>query len=396
MAFPRSGPMRSGLPLIACCALLGACVHRGASMPEHNPAVTVVTLHARPLSLTSELPGRVSAFRVAEVRPQVSGVILRRPFKEGERVQAGQQLYQIDPAPYEAALAQARAALAGARAAVTTARLTVGRDKPLVAARAVSRQDYDNEVAALDEDEAQVAAAQAAVRTAKINLAYTQVYAPISGQTGRSSVTVGALVTADQTASLVTITQLDPVYVDVTESTTELLRLKRELASGEIRSIGRNEAPAKLVLDDGSRYDLPGRLEFSEVTVDQSTGSVTLRAIFRNPDELLLPGMFVRAEIREGVQEGAILAPQQGITHVPDGSATALVVGPGDKVELRTVQLGRAVGNQWLVTRGLAAGDRLIVGGLQQVRPGMQVLVRNHSARHAPTSPARAATLASR
>jgi membrane fusion protein (multidrug efflux system) len=358
--------------------------------------VTVVTLHAQPVALTTVLPGRVSAFRVAEVRPQVSGVILRRLLKEGDRVRAGQQLYQIDPAPYEAALAQARATLAGARAGVTTAKLMVQRDRPLVAARAVSRQDYDNEVAALDEDEAQVAAAQAAVRTATINLAYTRVYAPIGGQTGRSSVTAGALVTADQTATLVTITRLDPVYVDVTESTTTLLRLKRELASGVIRSVGRNEAPVKLTLDDGSRYRAPGRLEFSEVTVDESTGSVTLRAIFPNPDELLLPGMFVRAEIQEGVQEGAILAPQQGITHSPDGSATALVVGAGDKVEARIVELGRAVGNQWLVARGLRPGDRLIVGGLQRVRPGMQVLVRNHSAPHVPAPSARLSALALR
>jgi membrane fusion protein (multidrug efflux system) len=396
MPLPKPATLKWSLPLIACCIFLVACSQRGPATPKHDPAVTVVTLHAQPVSLTTVLPGRVSAFRVAEVRPQVSGVILRRLFKEGDRVRAGQQLYQIDPAPYEAALAQVRATLAGARAAVTTAKLTVQRDRPLVAARAVSRQDYDNEVAALDEDEAQVAAAQAAVRTATINLAYTRVYAPIGGQTGRSSVTAGALVTADQTATLVTITRLDLVYVDVTESTTTLLRLKRELASGVIRSVGRNEAPVKLTLDDGSRYRAPGRLEFSEVTVDQSTGSVTLRAIFPNPDELLLPGMFVRAEIQEGVQEGAILAPQQGITHSADGSATALVVGAGDKVEARIVELGRAVGNQWLVTRGLRPGDRLIVGGLQRVRPGMQVLVRNHSAPPAPASSARLSALALR
>ncbi|MGA7540483.1 MAG: efflux RND transporter periplasmic adaptor subunit [Steroidobacteraceae bacterium] len=391
MAFTKS-TAASALALSVCCALVSACAHHDPSTLRRDPAVTVVTLRARPLSLTTELPGRVSSYRVAEVRPQVSGVVLRRLFREGDRVEAGQQLYQIDPAPYEAALAQARATLAGARAAVTTAKLNVERDKPLVEARAVSRQDYDNEVATLEEDEANVAAARATVRTAMINLAYTRVYAPISGRTGRSSVTVGALVTADQSSSLVTVTRLDPVYVDVTESTTTLLRLKRELASGEIRSVGRNEAPVRLILDDGSRYGLQGRLEFSEVTVDQSTGSVTLRAIFRNPEEVLLPGLFVRAVIEEGVQEGAILAPQQGISHSPDGSATALVVGPGDKVEARIVQLGRAVGNQWLVTGGLAAGDRLIVGGLQKVRPGMQVLVLNHSRQHAPTSTARLAS----
>ena len=388
MAFPK--PIAaSALVVTLCCVLVNACAHHDPSTLRRDPAVTVVTLRAQPVSLTTELPGRISSYRVAEVRPQVSGVILRRLFREGERVDAGQQLYQIDPAPYEAALAQARATLAGARAAVTTAKLNVERDKPLVEARAASRQDYDNEVATLEEDQANVAGAQATVRTAMINLAYTRVYAPISGRTGRSSVTVGALVTADQSSSLVTVTRLDPVYVDVTESTTTLLRLKKELASGEIHSIGRNEAPVRLILDDGSRYGLQGKLEFSEVTVDQSTGSVTLRAIFRNPDELLLPGMFVRAVIEEGVQEGAILAPQQGVTHSPDGSATTLLVGSGDKVEARIVQLGRAVGNQWLVTRGLAPGDRLIVGGLQKVRPGMQVLVLNQSARRAPASSTR-------
>lgn len=395
MAFPKP-TAASGLAATLCCVLGSACAHHNPSTLRCDPAVTVVTLRARPLSLTTELPGRVSSYRVAEVRPQVSGVILKRLFREGERVEAGQQLYQIDPAPYEAALAQARAAFAGARAAVTTAKLNVERDKPLVEARAVSRQDYDNEVATLAEDEANVAAAQATVRTAMINLAYTRVYAPISGRTGRSSVTVGALVTADQSSSLVTVTRLNPVYVDVTESTTTLLRLKRELASGEIHGAGRNEAPVTLTLDDASRYGPAGRLEFSEVTVDQSTGSVTLRAIFPNPDELLLPGMFVRAVIEEGVQEGAIVAPQQGITHSPNGSATALVVGSDDKVELRIVQLGRAVGNQWLITHGLAPGDRLIVGGLQKVRPGMQVLVLNQPSPRAPISSARPAALASR
>jgi membrane fusion protein, multidrug efflux system len=396
MALPKPAALKRSLPLTVCLMLLVACAHRGPSTPQQDPAVTVVTLHARPVSLTTDLPGRVSAFRVAEVRPQVSGVILGRLFKEGDRVRAGDQLYQIDPAPYEATLAQARATLAGARAAVTTARLTVERDKPLVEARAVARQDYDNEVATLQEDEAQVDAAQAAVRTARINLAYTRVYAPITGRTGRSSVTVGALVTADQGPSLVTITTLDPVYVDLTESTTTLLRLKRELSAGEIRSVGSNEAPVSLTLEDSRRYGPAGRLEFSEVTVDQSTGSVTLRAIFPNPEELLLPGMFVRAQIQEGVQEGAILAPQQGITHSPNGSATALVVGPGGKVAARSVQLGRAVGNHWLVTRGLAPGDRLIVGGLQKVKPGMRVLMHNRPVQHATASSAHLSALALR
>lgn len=365
------------LPLVAGCWLVSACAPHAAGPPAFTPAVTVVTLQQSPVSLTTDLPGRVSAFRVAEVRPQVSGVVLKRLFREGDRVSAGQQLYLIDPAPYEAALAQAEANLAGARANVMSARLTVERDQPLVDARAVSRQDYDNALATLEQNQAQVAADQAAVRTAKINLAYTRVYAPISGRTGRSSVTVGALVTAEQATSLVTITALDPVYVDLTESTSSLLRLKREFAAGQIRRVGANEASAQLTLEDGSHYSFPGKVEFSEVTVDQNTGTVTVRAIFPNPEELLLPGMFVRAAIDEGVQEGAILVPQQGITHAPDGSATALIVDRGGRVEARVVQLGRAVGNQWLVTAGLAAGDRLIIGGLQKVRPGMSVSVLN-------------------
>lgn len=365
----------AGLVLAALSALVSGC-GRHAPPPPPKPAVTVVNLRAKPVSLTTELPGRVSAFRVADVRPQVSGVLLKRLFKEGEVVAAGQQLYQIDPAPYEAALASARATLAHARASVVAAKLTVERYQALVDARAVSHQDYDNAVATLEQDEADVASGEAAVRTAEINLAYTKVYSPITGRTGRSAVTEGALVTANQTTSLVTVTQLDPVYVDLTQPSTTIVRLKRELASGQIRRLDGNEAPAQLLLEDGTPYGTDGRLEFSEVTVDQGTGSVTLRAIFPNSHDLLLPGMFVRATIEEGVREGAILAPQQGITHAPDGSATALIVGADDKVERRDVELDRAIGDQWVVTKGLAAGDRLIVSGLQRAKPGVQVSVR--------------------
>jgi len=357
--------------------LLSACAGHAAPPPAPKPTVTVVTLRASPVSLTTELPGRVSAYRIAEVRPQVSGVILRRLFTEGDRVSAGQQLYQIDPAPYEAALASAQASLAHARAAATVAKLTEERYKSLVQARAVSREDYDNTLATLQQDEADAASGQAAVRTAQINLAYTKVYSPISGRTGRSSVTEGALVTANQAASLVTVTQLDPVYVDVTQPSATLLRFKRELAAGSIVGAGANKAAARLLLEDGTPYDGAGSLQFSEVTVDEGTGSVTLRAIFPNPNDLLLPGMFVHATIEEGVREGAILASQQGISHTPDGTATALVVGADDTVERRTVELERAIGDEWLVSRGLAAGDRLIVGGLQRIKPGMQVQVRD-------------------
>jgi membrane fusion protein (multidrug efflux system) len=370
MVFTAENRILHGL-LLGAIGLLAAGCARHAAPPPPRPAVTVIDLHARPVSLTTELPGRVSGYRIAEVRPQVNGVILKRLFKEGDLVTAGQQLYQIDPAPYQAALASAKATLAHARASVTAARLIAERYRALSEAHAVSRQDYDNAVATLGQDEADVASGEAGVRAAEI-----------SGRTGRSSVTEGALVTANQPTNLLTVTQLDPVYVDLTQPSTTLVRLKRELAAGQIRHVDGNQAAANLLLEDGSPYESPGTLQFSEVTVDQGTGSVTLRAIFPNPQVLLLPGMFVRATIEEGVRDGAILAPQQGITHAPDGSATALVVGADGKVEKRSVELDRALGDEWLVTKGLVAGDRLIVAGLQKVKPGMEVSARAQVTTH--------------
>jgi membrane fusion protein, multidrug efflux system len=395
MVFTTEKRILQGL-LLGAIGFLAAGCSRHAAAPPPKPAVTVVDLHARPVSLTTELPGRVSAFRIAEVRPQVNGIILKRLFKEGDLVAAGQQLYQIDPAPYEATLASARASLAHARASVTAAKLTAERYQALSEAHAVSRQDYDNAVATLLQDEADVASGEAAVRAAEINLAYTKVYSPISGRTGRSSVTEGALGTANQATSLVTVTQLDPVYVDLTQPSATIVRLKRELAAGQIRRLDGNEAPAKLLLEDGSPYGSAGKLEFSEVTVDEGTGSVTLRAIFPNSQGFLLPGMFVRATIEEGVREGAVLAPQNGITHAPDGTATALVVGADDTVEKRSVKLDRAIGDQWVVTKGLAAGDRLIVGGLQRVKPGVRVLIHPQVAAHGPAAPRSKPALAAR
>jgi membrane fusion protein (multidrug efflux system) len=379
MVFTTENRILQGLLLAASGLLVAGCAKHAAPTPP-KPAVTVVDLHVGRVSLTTELPGRTSAYRVAEVRPQVNGVVLKRLFKEGDLVTAGQQLYQIDPAPYEATLESSRATLAHARAAVTAAKLTAERYAALVDAHAVSHQDYDNAVATLQQDEADVASGQAAVRAAEINLAYTKVYSPISGRSGRSSVTEGALVTVNQATSLVTITQLDPMYVDLTQPTTTLVRLKRELAAGQIRHVDGDQAPAKLLLEDGTPYEFSGMLQFSEVTVDQGTGSVTLRALFPNSQGLLLPGMFVRATIEEGVREAAILAPQQGITHAPDGTATALVVGANDTVEKRSVELDGALGDRWVVTRGLAAGERLIVGGKQKIKPGMQVAVREQVA----------------
>jgi membrane fusion protein, multidrug efflux system len=395
MLFTAENRILQVLLIAAIGWLTGGCARHAAPSPP-KPTVTVVDLHARPVSLTTELPGRVSAYRIAEVRPQVNGVILKRLFKEGDLVAAGQQLYQIDPAPYQAALASARATLAHARASVIAARLIAERYRALSEAHAVSRQDYDNAVATLGQDEADVASGEAGVRAAEINLAYTKVYSPISGRTGRSSVTEGALVTANQATSLLTVTQLDPVYVDLTQPSTTLVRLKRELAAGQIRHVDGNQAPAKLLLEDGSPYESSGTLQFSEVTVDQGTGSVTLRAIFANSQGFLLPGMFVRATIEEGVRESAILAPQQGITHAPDGTATALVVGAGSKVEKRSVELDRALGDGWVVTKGLAAGDRLIVAGLQRVKPGVEVSARPQVAVHEGTAEQSKPALAAR
>jgi membrane fusion protein (multidrug efflux system) len=356
------------------------------------PAVDVVTLHARPVTLTTDLPGRTSAYRIAAVIPQVNGVLQKRLFNEGDMVQAGQQLYQIDPAPYEAALASAQATLAHAHASVRTAQAVVDRYQPLVATHAVSRQDYDNAIGTLEQNKADVASAEAAVKTASINLTYTKVLSPIDGRTGRSSVTEGALVTANQTTSLVTVTQLDPIYVDVTQPTTTMLRLKRELASGQIRSVGEGKIPVKLLLEDGSPYDHDGTLQFSEVTVDQGTGAVTLRAIFPNNDGLLLPGMFVREQLQEGIVQNAILAPQQGVTHNQKGEPTALVVGGEGKVEMRLLKTDRAIGSNWLVTEGLKEGDRLIVSGVQKARPGMPVRVNEIATGDAGAPPERQAS----
>src|SRR3984957_3614500 len=365
----RTGMGRTAMACVGMAAIglsLAGCKENPAqaAAPPPKPSVDVVTLHAQPVKLITELPGRTSPYRTAEVRPQVYGIILKRLFTEGDTVQAGQQLYQINPAPYEASLASAQATLLHAQASVKTAQSTVSRFRPLVAAFAVSRQDLDNAVGTLEQDQADVASAEAALRTAEINLAYTKVLSPITGRTGRSSVTEGALVTADQTTSLVTITQLDPIYVDVTQPSTTMLRLKREVASGQMQTAGDDQVPVRLLLEDGSRYDPAGTLQFSEVTVDPGTGAVTLRAVFPNESGLLLPGMFLREQLREGPRQDGILAPQQGVTHNARGDATALVVGADGKVQSRILTTDRAIGNDWLVTKGLNAGDRLIVRGV--------------------------------
>lgn len=345
----------------------------GQKPPAGPPVVGVVTVQPQRVVLTTELSGRTSSKLVAEVRPQVGGIIQKRLFTEGSDVKAGQVLYQIDPATYRAAFASAKASEARAEANLIPAKLKEGRYKDLVKIKAVSQQDYDDAYASLKQAEADVAATRSAVETARINLAYTSVTAPISGRIGRSTVTGGALVTASQPTALATIQQLDSMYVDVTQSSAELLKLKQNLSSGLLKKGGAGQARVKLLLEDGTPYPLPGTLKFSEVTVDQSTGSVTLRAIFPNPKQTLLPGMFVRAILEEGVNEQAILVPQRGVTRNPKGEAMVMVVGAEEKVEPRIIKVAQTVGDNWLVSDGLKAGDRVILEGIQRARPGTPV-----------------------
>ncbi|MRR58831.1 MAG: efflux RND transporter periplasmic adaptor subunit [Deltaproteobacteria bacterium] len=361
--------------LLATGIVMSGCGNKKTASPPPSgpPEVGVVEVQPQRLVLTTELSGRTSPHLIAEVRPQVGGIIQKRLFTEGSDVKAGQVLYQIDPASYRAAFASARAAQARAEANLIPARLKAERFRDLVKINAVSRQDYDDAHALLKQAEADVAATKAAVETARINLAYTRVTAPIAGRIGRSSVTDGALVTASQPAALATIQQLSSMYVDVTQSSAEMLRLKKNLASGLLKNNGSAQAKVKLLLEDGSAYPLTGTLKFSEVTVDQSTGSITLRAIFPNPQQTLLPGMFVRAILEEGVSEQAILVPQRGVTRDSAGNAAVLVVGAEEKVEMRTIKVARTVGDNWLVSEGLKAGDRVILEGVQKARPGTTV-----------------------
>ncbi len=344
------------------------------------PEVGVVTLHAKATPIFTQLPGRVTAFRVAEIRPQVAGVIQKLLFTEGQDVQAGQLLYQIDPALFEAALATAEATEQRAVASTASALVIVNRNRPLAASGIVSRQTFDDSNTTLSQSTADVASGKAAIETAKINLAFARVTSPISGRTGRSMVTEGALVAAGQTTNLVTVTQLNPIYVDVSQSSAMLLRVKRELASGQTKGVTANEASVNLNLDDGTAYDQSGKLQFSEVTVDQSSGSVILRAIFPNDKGQLLPGMFVQETIQEGIRENAVLAPQRGVTRDAKGGATALVLGADGKVVKREVVTDRAIGNDWLILSGLGDGDRLIVDSLQTIKPGDEATAKEVAA----------------
>jgi membrane fusion protein, multidrug efflux system len=361
--------------LMASLSGCGKSDHSDASagLPIHIQEVGVVTLAAQRVAITEELPGRTTSFRISDVRPQVNGIIMKRMFTEGSEVTAGQQLYQIDPASYQAAYDSAKATLAKAEATLAVDRLTEQRQKKLVDTHVIAPQDYDTAYAAMEEAEADVALNKASVETAEINKIYTKVLSPISGRIGRSSVTEGALVTNGQTNPLATVQQLDPIYVDLTQSSSQLLRLQRELNNGQLKSVRDQNAAVRLILEDGTEYPEKGTLQFSEVSVDQGTGSVTLRAVFPNPRQVLLPGMFVRAQVEEGVNQQAILVPQRAVTRNQQGQPTALVVGTNNKVELRTLHAERTIGENWLVTSGLSAGDKVIIDGLQKVAPGAEV-----------------------
>jgi len=337
------------------------------------PEVAVVEIEPQSVTITTELNGRTSAYLVAEVRPQVGGIIQKRLFHEGADVRAGDVLYQIDPASYQAAYASASAALAKAEANVISTRYRAERYKELVEIKAVSRQEYDDAAAALKQAEADIEAGKAAVETARINLAYTRVTAPIAGRIGKSSVTEGALVMASQGAALATIQQIDPVYVDVTQSSASLLRLQQSMTSGTLKRDSANRAKVKLILEDGTPYPLEGALQFQDVTVDPTTGSYILRIVFPNPKRILLPGMFVRAILEEGVNEQALLVPQQGVSRDPKGNPTSLIVDAEGKVQQRMLTLDRAIGDKWLVSSGLSPGDRVIVEGVQKAKPGASV-----------------------
>ncbi len=332
------------------------------------PEVGVYQIQSQSLALVTELPGRTTDFRQAEIRPQVSGILQKRHFTEGQQVTAGELLYQIDPAPYQAALATAEANLSRAQAAATNAEQRLKRLQGLIASQVVSQQDVDDARATVQQAEAEVQAAAAQRQAARINLDYTRITAPIAGQIGRSMVTEGALLTANQGEVLATIRQLDPIYVDLTQSSSELLQLRRQLTGTQQQAVS-----VKLALEDGSQYPAAGELQFSEASVDPSTGMVTLRAVFPNPDRLLLPGMFVRASLAQAEQSNVVLVPQAAVQRLPKGATQVLVVNNEQQVEARQITLGRSYQQYWVVQDGLAAGERVIVAGLQKVRPGAQV-----------------------
>jgi membrane fusion protein (multidrug efflux system) len=361
--------------VLAVGLILGGCGQKTTGTQSIAPEVAVVTIQPKQVVITTELSGRTSPNLVAEVRPQVGGIIQKRLFTEGSDVKAGQLLYQIDPATYQAALDNARAGLSRSEANLTAIRLKADRLRELLADKAVSQQDYDDAAAALKQTQADIQYWQANVDTARINLKYTAITAPISGLIGRSNVTEGVLVTASQPLALATIQKLDPMYVDVPQSTTDVLRLRRGLKEGSLDQNGASQKKVKLILEDGTAYPLEGTLQFRDITVDPTTGSVILRVVFPNPKDVLLPGMVVRTVVQEGVNKRAILVPQQAVSRDPKGNPFTLIVDAENKVQLRMLTFDRAIGDQWLVSAGLAQGERVIVEGMQKVTPGSLVKV---------------------
>ena len=359
--------------LITVGAAMSGCSSRAQPAAASPPAVTVVTVHHQSVPVTTELPGRTSAYLVAEVRARVDGIVRRREFEEGSDVRGDERLYQIDPEPYGAALQSAQAQLARARATFESTSVQAERDKVLVDGNAISKQTYINAVAARDQAAADVAAGIAAVRTARINLGYTDVVSPISGRIGAALVTQGAYVQAGAATLMASVQQIDPIYVDLNQTSVEGLQLRQQVASGRIKLNGPEQAKVRLILEDGTTYTSTGTLQFTDISVDRGTGTVTVRALFPNPDHVLLPGMFVRAAIDQGTSDHAMLVPQQGVTHDRTGKATVLVVGADNKVSQRTIDAARTFGDQWVVESGLQDGDRVIVSGVQRVQPGMAV-----------------------
>ena len=375
----RSSGVFSGLAMALALAapalvLQGCGPGRAGGPPNQGPPeVGVITIEPQAVALQTELPGRTTPYAISDVRPQVGGIVKARLFVEGSNVKAGQVLYQIDPATYQAAYDLAKAQLASAQANLVTAKAKAERYAQLVKIKGVSQQDYDDANAAFLQGAAAVQQNQAALQSARINLDYTRITAPISGRIGRSAFTKGALVTASQADALTTVQTLDPIYVDINQSASELLKLRRNLADGALSDGGTASAEVSLKLEDGSDYPLTGRLQFADVTVDQTTGAVTLRAIFPNPKGVLLPGMYVRATVAQGGKPSAILAPQQGVTRDQAGRAVAMVVNAAGDAETRILTTGGVVGDKWLVLDGLKPGDRVIVEGLQRVKPGAPV-----------------------
>src|SRR5712671_2942783 len=381
----REAAMHRTLNLLAALVVLGGCVDaKQAPQAPQPPEVSVATARKASVPVVTELPGRTSAYLVAQVRARVDGIVLKREFKEGADVKSGQRLYQIDPAPFRAALDSAIGTLQKSQANLAAQSALEERFKQLVGNNAVSKQDYDNAVSTKGQAAADVVFGKAAVQTAKINLGYTDVVAPITGRVGLSIITQGAFVQASAATLMTTIQQIDPIYVDLNQSSVQGLQLRRDIASGKVKVNGPDQAKVTVFLEDGTQYPVQGTLQFSDITVDQNTGSVTVRAIVPNPNTVLLPGMFVRARVDEGVDNNALLVPQTAVTHNPQGQATTLVVGPDNKVALRTIQATRTVGANWVVDGGLKEGEKVIVSGIQRVQPG--ALVRAVETAAAPAS----------